>query len=445
MTYALDGLDGDPRKRLQFLFRQYGKSKRNFMLDDVATVALRMAGEDIEGYTSLPWAPVDPEELHDYLEAVEARLPENMEYDFVLPWIAKELNALVKDAQRTAKAEGQPVSVENFDYRLYREILDRLLTVTVDTGLEELTLPEAIGFYVTEVEPQDINDLALDWAVEAIPDLDDKLVVTVPGEVVYEFDDGWTFQALTTEEQIEWEGAEPQMHHCVADPAQPHRARILEGETVAYSLRDPRGQPHLTIEIGTDGRFYGVEDKGGTRTERLDEFWSPEFGSKLAYYESAAEFLHTRDDLKENLTLWTTDEYIAPVRREIGGMLMRQGVEATARELRAHALEDDIRLPDDLEDDLEALLEETREEREWDPEEYIGPAYQDVLRQIQERGVDDVEADMLADVEANGAWMDPRKLHAELVDMQERAEIEREEEERLLAEEAAEEAEDVDW
>lgn len=63
------------------------------------------------------------------------------------------------------------------------------------------------------------------------------------GEVVYEFHDGWTIQKLTTPEQLQFEGDE--MGHCVGDYVWP----VGEGKTIIYSLRDKKGEPHVTMEM----------------------------------------------------------------------------------------------------------------------------------------------------------------------------------------------------
>lgn len=63
------------------------------------------------------------------------------------------------------------------------------------------------------------------------------------GDVVYKFHDGWTIQKLTTEDQLQYEGDE--MGHCVGG----YSHQVGEGQTIIYSLRDPKGNPHVTMEI----------------------------------------------------------------------------------------------------------------------------------------------------------------------------------------------------
>jgi hypothetical protein len=63
------------------------------------------------------------------------------------------------------------------------------------------------------------------------------------GEIVFKFDDGYTIQKLTTDEQLDKEG--DVMQHCVGS----YCAAVRRGDSVIYSLRDPKGKPHVTIEF----------------------------------------------------------------------------------------------------------------------------------------------------------------------------------------------------
>jgi hypothetical protein len=110
------------------------------------------------------------------------------------------------------------------------------------------------------------------------------------GEVVTKLANGWTAQKLTTRKQLEEEGE--RMVHCVGGY---HRA-VADGSSIIYSLRDPEGHPHVTIEVkppnsgggwrttmgrGRDGRPYveqtmGYEDENPPADEFMpyvEEFW----------------------------------------------------------------------------------------------------------------------------------------------------------------------------
>jgi len=85
------------------------------------------------------------------------------------------------------------------------------------------------------------------------------------GETVYEFRDGSTIQRLMTPEQLQFEGDE--MGHCVGG----YSDEVERGDTLIYSLRDKRGQPHATIEMtpATAGRdVYGKPEPEVTGEER---------------------------------------------------------------------------------------------------------------------------------------------------------------------------------
>lgn len=95
----------------------------------------------------------------------------------------------------------------------------------------------------------DIMQLTLPEVVAKIKEWDEELAAKMEGSkveggrVVAELDDGWTIQQVTTEEGAQQEG--DAMGHCVGG----YGHQIVSGETLIYSLRDPKNQPHATIEI----------------------------------------------------------------------------------------------------------------------------------------------------------------------------------------------------
>lgn len=63
------------------------------------------------------------------------------------------------------------------------------------------------------------------------------------GKVIYQFHDGWTIQLLTTPAQLQFEGDE--MGHCVGGMD----SEVESKKANIYSLRDPKGDPHVTMNI----------------------------------------------------------------------------------------------------------------------------------------------------------------------------------------------------
>jgi hypothetical protein len=62
-------------------------------------------------------------------------------------------------------------------------------------------------------------------------------------EVVLRLDDGFVWVWLKTAEALRWEGGK--MHHCVGNLS--HVQALELGNARYYSLRDIRGQPHVTL------------------------------------------------------------------------------------------------------------------------------------------------------------------------------------------------------
>lgn len=71
---------------------------------------------------------------------------------------------------------------------------------------------------------------------------------------VYTFKDGWTITKISSEEDCRREGE--LMGHCIGG----YWPYVEEGHTELYSLRDPSGQPHASIEMSTPQESY--DEKG---------------------------------------------------------------------------------------------------------------------------------------------------------------------------------------
>jgi hypothetical protein len=63
------------------------------------------------------------------------------------------------------------------------------------------------------------------------------------GTVVFQLGNGWTIRQLTTDAELAAEGEV--MGHCVGS----YCRRVQIGKSLIYSLRDPKNEPHATIEI----------------------------------------------------------------------------------------------------------------------------------------------------------------------------------------------------
>lgn len=74
------------------------------------------------------------------------------------------------------------------------------------------------------------------------------------GEFVHQTPDGYTIRQLHLPEELEAEGEA--MGHCVGGFG--YAGQVARGDTMIYSLRDPQGKPHATIELAPK-RYHAVE------------------------------------------------------------------------------------------------------------------------------------------------------------------------------------------
>ena len=148
------------------------------------------------------------------------RLAQPFRYDFLFPWLAREL----AHARKRIAARMLPwVAYDNLEY----EIVGR------GTAIAQWAEANRVDLMKTDLETA--LQKSRDWAAPTIK--------IVPAEVVYAFPDGWTVQLLTTSAQLESEG--DVMQQCVGEYCE----RVQEGKSVIYSLRDARGNPHVTMEF----------------------------------------------------------------------------------------------------------------------------------------------------------------------------------------------------
>jgi hypothetical protein len=184
--------------------------------------------------------------VSELLTMLETELPKDTEYDFLFPWVAAQLGPIAKRTQRAWKQEKEGRLTHLHAMHWYDEA-----PIFIDTADALRQRGVAIAQWAL-ANHIDLGKVTAAEALEAIKTF--KVVVRVPqGPVVYDFGDGWTVQELPPE-ALEAEGEV--MQHCVGTYCDQVRA----GETVIYSLRDPQGQPHVTMEV-RDGRFQQIYGK----------------------------------------------------------------------------------------------------------------------------------------------------------------------------------------
>lgn len=158
------------------------------------------------------------------------KLPEQHPHDFLIPWIARELGRTSKQVWR-----GAPLQT-------YTEIESQFIAKG-----------PAIAMWA-EHENVDLSRTSASEALEAVKHFDAFSGEMPQGRVIYQFDDGWTVQKITEEEQLIAEGEA--MQHCVGSYC------IDRGDIEILSLRDKRGMPHVTMEWDVEKeRFNQIRGK----------------------------------------------------------------------------------------------------------------------------------------------------------------------------------------
>lgn len=196
---------------------------------------------------------------------------------------------------------------------------------------EGLERPEAYFDLATrDMSRRDIIQV-VDWAIQTRPDLmqmtwNDAWTDSVnwhqellekaeleateayrdPSKIVFRISNGWTVNRLAPED-CEIEGN--LMGHCVGG----YSRAVAAGRSEIYSLRDPRGEPHATVEMTRDERWSGqpsgltvLQIQGKQNREPIKEYkamlkeWFESIragGEEVSweYDEEAPELDHIRD------------------------------------------------------------------------------------------------------------------------------------------------------
>lgn len=80
-------------------------------------------------------------------------------------------------------------------------------------------------------------------AMKSAFEWNDKVGKNQKNKIIQSFDDGYTVVEVKNQDELNYEGEE--MQHCVAQ----YCVKIQMGNSRIFSLRDPSGNPHVTIEI----------------------------------------------------------------------------------------------------------------------------------------------------------------------------------------------------
>jgi hypothetical protein len=115
------------------------------------------------------------------------------------------------------------------------------------------------------------------WRINEIAEANAKLANNAATEVISEYDNGSKWVEIgpndkSTEEDVKmalgYEG--DTMGHCVGGYCED----VIEGKTRIYSLRDSKGEPHVTIEMKRETPFdERAEEYDRIRQELHDEYW----------------------------------------------------------------------------------------------------------------------------------------------------------------------------
>jgi hypothetical protein len=220
--------DGGIYGRLMFCLKQYPRS-----FDHILHIVTTAIGQP-EVYRALQYAKDNDKTQKDsnrysaelvVLKNHESELSRSYPWAKYIPWVAKEL---------ADPKFGETTAIVSFLLGSFKQFFE----------------------YVRKL-PSDVSKLKIVDVVNAIKEHTANGPELPPpqGETVYTYGDKWTIQKITTKEQLDAEGE--LLEHCVGS----YFDEVSDGLTSIYSLRDPEGFPHVTIEY-RDKQIVQIQAKG---------------------------------------------------------------------------------------------------------------------------------------------------------------------------------------
>lgn len=126
------------------------------------------------------------------------------------------------------------------------------------------------------------------------------------GQILHTYDDGWTLRNLTNADELKREG--DAMGHCVGS----YGSDVENGDLKVHSLRDPKGNPHVTYGIQQDtdhpgGRAWQVYGTGNSTVkdeyaDRIKQYWDTKDPKDTPLEEDAGyddDYLYDLNDLRD--------------------------------------------------------------------------------------------------------------------------------------------------
>jgi hypothetical protein len=173
----------------------------------------------------------------------------------LFPWAVKQLKSWLMQVDLRSQSNlsggqyGAAHSMYNVGANHLADIVGQAGKLLAEMRAEN-RIPE--GFDVNQLDFKGLED----WVAEQNRIKADQAVADE--EIAYQWPDGWTIRKVDTEAGLAREGE--LMGHCVGG----YCNQVDVGNSIIYSLRDPKNEPHVTIEfMGKSARDTSTEEAVG--------------------------------------------------------------------------------------------------------------------------------------------------------------------------------------
>ncbi len=191
----------------------------------------------------------------DAVEAISDFDEDRREVDAIIPWLAKVVSSRVRAVERAqANAEYAKKTGEWLEH--YTRETGLLASRDAYYGVVAVLSNKAAAIAMMVADERvDLSRMDFDDVIERLKHYTPRVQRVVQGKVVFEWTDGWTVQKLEDAAALKMEGEI--MQHCVGS----YCAAVESGEADIFSLRDPLGNPHVTMEFDDNGALLQAKGK----------------------------------------------------------------------------------------------------------------------------------------------------------------------------------------
>ena len=240
---------------------------------------------DVQALDNQYWQPRNNSaSVYQHLKATLDKLPD--EGYKLFPWVVREFKKGLKGGfNEDGTPWPEPVGITRSNWRHAEDIIKQAIEWSVWAKEHNKPMPDMMAktFGLQEMEQ---------WVYElSASGVDKNAIVWKDSQPVYTFDDGWHIDRVGPQDL----GQEGElMGHCVGG----YCDTVDNGDSTIFSLRDPKGEPHVTIEVRGEQDTLNYPENRRDRQFDIVQEQGKSNRTPIAEYKQKIDqwYDHLRDD-----------------------------------------------------------------------------------------------------------------------------------------------------